>query len=172
MLGSIAKAGAKKYVKTTAKKAKSKKASRKAAEKAVGKEAADVTKPADTSPLGRKYQGKVSEGEIPETAKYGSPRKKFKNKLDKLQYDYDGLTPSKKRAERLKGSDSKYYEVFKARNMQAIGEDKKVISPEEVRKRLLSRKDGGSMKVKSYKKGGKIGRGCGAALRGGGKVMR
>ena len=62
--------------------------------------------------------------------------------------------------------------MFKARNMQAIGEDKKVISPEEVRKRLLSRKDGGSMKVKSYKKGGKIGRGCGAALRGGGKVMR
>jgi len=167
---------AKKYVKTTAKEAASKKTSRKAAEKAVeknvGKEAADVTKPADTSPLGREYQGKVSEGEIPETAKYGSPRKKFKNKLDKLQYDYDGLTPSKKRAERLKGANSKYYEVFKARNMQAIGEDKKVISAEEVRKRLLSRKDGGSMKVKSYKKGGKIGRGCGAALRGGGKVMR
>ena len=64
MLGTIAK----KYIKTTAKKEASKKASRKAAEKAVGKEAADVTKPADTSPLGREYQGKVSEGEIPETA--------------------------------------------------------------------------------------------------------
>jgi hypothetical protein len=168
MLGTIAK----KYIKTTAKKEASKKASRKAAEKNVGKEAADVTKPADTSPLGREYKGKVSEGEIPETAKYGSPRKKFKNKLDKLQYDYDGLTPSAKRAERMKGSDSKYYEVFKARNMTAIGKNKKVISPEEVRERLLNRKAGGSMKVKSYKKGGKIGRGCGAALRGGGKVMK
>jgi len=41
----------------------------------------------------------------------------------------------------------------------------------ESRKELLNKKPKG-MKTKSYKKGGKIGRGCGAALRGGGKVMR
>ena len=41
----------------------------------------------------------------------------------------------------------------------------------ESRKELLNKRPKG-MKTKSYKKGGKIGRGCGAALRGGGKVMR
>jgi hypothetical protein len=41
----------------------------------------------------------------------------------------------------------------------------------EGRKELLNKSPKG-MKTKSYKKGGKIGRGCGAALRGGGKVMR
>jgi len=41
----------------------------------------------------------------------------------------------------------------------------------ESRKELLNKKPKG-MKTKSYKKGGKIGRGCGVALRGGGKVMK
>jgi len=163
--------------------------------KRMRKELTDVGTPASTAATPSRGS-KVTEGEIPETAKYGSPRTKFRTKLARLQYEYDGLVPSAKRAERVKGKDSKYYDVFKARDMTPA-DGKKIIPMEEVRQKMINRKTGGpvpkpkpttpsegaainrgnrmsemeagaakAMKRK-YMKGGQIG--CGAAMRGYGK---
>jgi hypothetical protein len=167
MLGTIAK----KYIKTTAKKEASKKASRKAAEKNVGKEAADVTKPADTSPLGREYKGTQSEATPLQQAggrRAGGQRaynaaKKEKAKLEKEVSELSSSSLSAKEK----------FEKLRSLKEQIKLLDERMEGKKGLAKRYaIERKSGGSMKVKSYKKGGKIGRGCGAALRGGGKVMK
>lgn len=97
--------------------------------KRMRKELTDTGTPASTAATPSRG-AKVTEGEVPETAKYGKPRTKFRNQMQRLQYEYDGLTPSAKRAERMKGSDSEYYAVFKERGMTPIGSKK--ATPTEV----------------------------------------
>lgn len=149
MAGALVKLGVK-TARTSAKKAGSKKAADEAVRKQMGKELTDLGTPSSTAATKSPNMGKYTKGEVPVTAS-GGPRKKFKNKLSRLQYDYDGLTPSAKRAERMKGSDSKYYEVFKKRGMKSLDQDKKVIPTEEVRKRLLNRRGGGLLDYSTSK---------------------
>ena len=131
---------AKKIIETLLK-ASRKKPAEDAIRKGMRKELTDVGTPASTAAT-PSSGSKITEGEIPETAKYGPPRTKFRNKLDRLQYEYDGLKPSAKRAERTKGRNSEYYDVFKARNMTPA-DGKKIIPMEEVRQKMINRKTGG-----------------------------
>ena len=171
MLGTIAK----KYVKTTAKKAASKKASRKAAEKAVeknvGKEAADVTTPADTSPLGREYKG--TQSEVTPLQQAGGRRAGGQRAYDAAKREKAKLEKEVSKLSSSSLSAKEKFERLRSLKEQIKLLDERMHGKKGLTKRYaIKKKSGGSMKVKSYKKGGKIGRGCGAALRGGGKVMR
>ena len=96
------------------------------------------------------------------------PSKDYKEKADFDSDRTSGLKPAKKKAggymKKNKGGPLKKIDPQKQPGLAAL----KKKSPETV-KEMGFMKSGGYMK---RNKGGRIGRGCGAALRGGGKVMK
>tara|TARA_R100001086_G_scaffold98432_1_gene49018 strand:+ start:421 stop:1164 length:744 start_codon:yes stop_codon:yes gene_type:complete len=124
------------------------------ARKAESKAAADPKQPAMGTP------GATAEAaDVPSTSSVPMQRKPRREVtgITALGREYDGLTPNAKRAERAKGTKSKYYPVFKQRNMQTLPPVKK---PTTAKKSTTAKKPTGSKKdrlksVLQKKAGGK-----------------
>ena len=115
------------------------------------KAAAEKPKTPKSKGSSRKYNmdAKQFEPNKPQAAGMVKRESPLKSKAAKLAEEYDGMTADVKRGHRMKGKDSKYYSVFKARNMKKMKDGGKVYKRKHGGK-VVSGNDGNSIVAGCY----------------------